>query len=300
MVVGRIAVLLLLLFAAPAVARDDWREAHYERPKIETPYNLKKIAFETFDGGVKGDFIERPTFFNTLGNFIVNFTPAAVAADIRDFAANLQKSYKADFHAYKKDVILAGAGFIPVIGESKKIKALYSTGKELREIRQIERLARFAPALESGLTRKLQTSIVHSLDEGIIIGVRKRVYTANFLDGKIVAKPADAVVQTAYKNGVRKLSDGSRVISDLDMAFVAKNQKALNESKALDVGRKINDHYGNPVIMHGDNLSGVKKGIQKAIDVEKNGETIFIFSKNGFLDSGDYRSMVEKYTRGAR
>lgn len=157
-------------------------------------------------------------------------------------------------------------------------------------------LRRFAPALESGLTRRLQTSISEVLKQGEIVGLRKRAYGANFLDEKYFSKHLGARVLRNFKNGVRMLTDGSKVISDVDLAFVTKNKQILSEYYSLEVGKRINRSYGHDVVLHGDNYWGARKGVSKALEIERRRtEIIYVFDKNGFKDKGPYWSMVRKY-----
>jgi hypothetical protein len=155
---------------------------------------------------------------------------------------------------------------------------------------------KYAPALESGLTRKLQDSIVGALDEGDFIGIRSRPYQANFLDGKYPAKPSGADVVIKRQNGVRVLSDKTKVVSDLDTAFITKNGISVDNSTAYDIyGKRINKLYGNDVVMHGDNYNGVLKNVDAALEVESKNGVIYIFNKNGFVESGKYQDMINKY-----
>lgn len=288
------------MIASPVAARndEDWLEAR--RPSLvyqPAPPQMVRYGREMADGAARGDYIKNPTFLNLLGSLIINFTPAAPVADFRDFTANFKKSWESNFGEHKKDVALAAVGFIPVLGESKKIRAAFQAGKNIRLAQQIEQaVVKFAPALESGLTRKLQRSITEGIAPGEFVAVRQRVYEANFLDGKIPAKAAGDVVDVAYKNGVRKLTDGRRVISDLDLAFVAKHGRAMPESRALVVGEKINAAYGTKVVMHGDNFNGARRGIDKALEIEKRKEEmVYVFSRDGFIDAGNYQSMLRRY-----
>lgn len=291
------ATLLLLLLTAPAWCRDDDYYRQYQPPQNyrETAFKFTRDAIE---GSIKGDFIERPNFAQAIGNIAINFTPAVIATSIRDFSANFLHSYETDFKEHKVDMALAAIGIIPAVSGVRKLEGAYKAGCEARLMREAEMtMVQYAPALESGLTRKLQASIVTSIKEGEIIGVRQRAYLANFLDGKLPAKPAGAEVVEVFKNGVRKLSDGSRVISDVDLAFVSKNGRALPESKTLEIGGKINETYGHAVVMHGDNFSGVKKGVEGAIEAAKKQDDIYIFTKQGFIDAGNYEDMIDKYIR---
>jgi hypothetical protein len=186
-----------------------------------------------------------------------------------------------------------------------EVKAFWNNLGESGHVRigkEIIRPEAFAPAQESGLTKKLQTSIVNALEEGEIVGVRKRAYGANFLDDKYPSKPLDAVVKKSYKNGVRVLENGERVVSDVDLAFVVKDRKVMPESHSIDIGNRINNSYRkiggadlHDVVKHGDNYWGVQKGVEKAIDISERNETIYVFDKNGFVDSGKYQDMIKKY-----
>lgn len=289
----------LFLFSGTLQAREDFFRRDDFRPQQyfqkEQP---KSFVKDFFDGGVKGTFlIEKPSFANIAGDIAVGFSPAYVLASLRDFTVNIKKTWETDFKEHKVDVALAAISIVPAVGEVKNLKhlkAAYQVGKEARILRETGK-AVFAPALESGLTKKLQASIIHSLDDDMIVAVRKRPYQANFLDGKLPAKPAGVQVEFAYKNGVRVLEDGRRFVSDLDIAFVARNGKALPESKVMKIGEKINGNYGHAVIQHGDNYNGVRKGVPQAIKVEEKNEEVFLFTKRGFLSSDPYKSMIEKY-----
>lgn len=58
----------------------------------------------------------------------------------------------------------------------------------------------FAPAVKSGLTRRLQTAITESLDEGELVAVRSRPYGASLRDGLLRAKEAGDEVLKSFAN----------------------------------------------------------------------------------------------------
>lgn len=281
--------LLVLLFCAPLSAQDDWK---YTSARYEAP--MARFKQDYVDGAWKGEFIQKPNFANILGNLSVNFTPAAPFADFRDLFANIKNMVNSNFQNHKTDVALAVGGFIPAAGEGKKIVKAFEAGKEFRLLQKAANL-NFAPAIESGLTRKLQASISLSVGKGEIIAIRPRVYQANFMDGKLPVKEAHHVVDSKFNNGVRVLTDGNRVISDVDVAFVAKNTRILPEAKTHQIGNRINDTYGHRVVVHGDNFSGARKGIDKAIEIENKNERVYLFNKGGYVDSGNYLDMLRKW-----
>lgn len=297
--------LLTLLGQAQAWNDDDrqvWGSARtYEMPAIRLtqPAESPRMRFarELFEGSIKGEFIKRPTFANVLGNLLVNFTPAAILSDSRDFVANLKKSYETNFKNYKFNTAISLAGFIPLAGEVKKIGQAYQLGKLDRAINALASEVRFAKVVGengSGLTRRLQFSIMQSLDEGEYLAVRHRPYGANFFDGIFPAKPATIKrADESYANGMRVMKDGRRFISDVDLAFVMKDGKMLKEQNSLRIGEKINESYGHKVVTHGDNYSGARRGIDGAIDIERKNEEIWVFGRDGFLDSGPYQEMLK-------
>lgn len=121
----------LVLLPGAVSARDDDR--FYNQPdfrRYEQP--VMRFGREAVDGAARGNFIQNPTFANLVGNIVINFTPAAWAADTRDFFASIKNSYDTGFKSYKADVALAAVGFIPVLGETKKFQAAYKAGKEAR------------------------------------------------------------------------------------------------------------------------------------------------------------------------
>lgn len=267
--------------------------------KVEEPHDIQ-FTKDMFEGGFKGDFIEKPNFANILGNLTVMFTPAYAAATARDFVANFTSSFQSGFEEKKLPTLLCAAGMIPVIAEAKSLSAAIKAGREMQMETKAAALGiEFAPAMESGLTRRLQAAIVQNINEGEYVAVRNRPYLANFLDGKLPAKaPGMAEVDTAYKNGVRLLKDGNKAVSDLDLAFVVKNGKIVPEIKAMKLGEKINEAYGVKVVTHGDNFNGARKGIEKAIEIEKKKDLIWIFDKNGFVGADDYQTIVKKFLLG--
>lgn len=121
------AALVLLVSSAVFATDDEWRhQRNYQPPAI-------RYTREAFDGALRGDFIKRPTLMNVVGNFLANLTPAAIYADTRDLAANFKKSLETGFRDYKKDVVVAAAGFVPVLGETKKLRQAFEAGQAARK-----------------------------------------------------------------------------------------------------------------------------------------------------------------------
>ncbi|MFH1367589.1 MAG: hypothetical protein ABII64_00545 [Elusimicrobiota bacterium] len=158
------------------------------------------------------------------------------------------------------------------------------------------------------MTKKLQRAITASSEDGEIIGVRSGPYRVNFLDGKkyangndYIAKPEGVDAFITYKNGVGELEDGTKYISDLDIGFLTKNGMVRSEKYSLELGEKINTSYGHVVVTHGDNVWGVKKGVQKAIDVQEDSqEILYIFNNKGFVEAGSYKDIIDRYVKNMR
>lgn len=133
----KITSLVLFILIAPSLHawwRDDDRR-QYRQPDFKQ-YQAKDHSFkfsrDLFEGAWKGEFKKDQNLTNILGSIAINFTLAAPLADARDVAANVVKSYKADFKEYKADIALAGFGFLPVIGETAKFKKAFEMGREMK------------------------------------------------------------------------------------------------------------------------------------------------------------------------
>ncbi len=303
-----LVLLISMLISMLLHARNDdysyYNQPSFTMPRIEAfkVPEIKELQFakDIFEGGFKGDFIEKPNLANSIGNLLVVFSPAYIVANTRDFVANFKSSYEDGFKKVNVPLALCSVGFIPGIIEAKGIAKTLKVAKEIEVETKLG--IEFAPVIEkSGLTHELQRAIITNINEGEIVAVRRRVYGANFFDGELPVKaPAMAEVDIKYGNGVRLLKDGNRVTSDVDLAFMAKNGKPITEFKTIQFGEKINQTYGHVVVTHGDNFNGVKKGIDAALKVEKKNERIWIFNKDGYIDSGRYQTMIDKYISSGR
>ena len=120
-----------------------------------------------------------------------------------------------------------------------------------------DRCIRYAPTLQSGFPRRLQRTIVDSLDEGDVIALRDRPYRAAGLEAKYLPKTGDItkdMILRGHKNGVRVLKDGRKVLSDLDVAgytIYGRNVGDLRFRSENGFAQRFNDAYGYPIITHG-------------------------------------------------
>lgn len=124
---------LVFSMVSPSMANDrygPWSQSHAQYRQFPQ-YDLNKIEMrqpsrtnQFFSGAVKGDVIQKPTLFNIAGQIAGSFTPAAVAFDIRDVLANGIKSMRTGFKEHKKETAMAAGGFVPLLGDMKKIKQM--------------------------------------------------------------------------------------------------------------------------------------------------------------------------------
>jgi hypothetical protein len=172
---------------------------------------------------------------------------------------------------------------------------------------------RYAPALESGLPRRLQRTLVESLDEGGIIAVRPRPYRAAGLEWKYPPKEpwvADWMVAKKYKNGVRVLKPEyaeeygvRKVLSDLDIAGYTVNGRNIGNQDFLDnLAARFNEAYGYDIITHGPLVHGLNdpKVFRKLNQTPGRiegllNEEVYIFNRNGFIEKLPYREYEAKY-----
>ncbi|MCC6603509.1 MAG: DUF3990 domain-containing protein [Anaerolineae bacterium] len=163
----------------------------------------------------------------------------------------------------------------------------------------------YASALESGLTRKIQRDLVSSLDEGGVIALRSRPYRAAGLEWKYPAKGPDVtpeMVVHKYRNGVRELVDGRKVLSDLDVAGYTISGKNINDEDFLDdigFASKFNETYGHDIIAHGTLTNGISRhdvraNLSSRIQ-ELTDESVYVFNKEGFVETLPFKHYLAKY-----
>ena len=148
----------------------------------------------------------------------------------------------------------------------------------------------------SGLCESLQKAIILALREGDIIAVRGRPPGACELDGVLPPKPTNDVL--AAFNDSRRVVKGSGEIvnSDLDIAFIMHDGKAVDNETAISYGEGIALKYGHEVVTHGDLYNGreILKN-EKALKVDTN-EAVYVFTKPcGLEEVGPYWKMKGKY-----
>jgi hypothetical protein len=73
------------------------------------------------EGGIKGDLIDNPTGWQVLGQVGVGFTPAGMAADARDVAANAGKVWDSGGKENKLMLAMSAVGFVPGFGDAAKM-----------------------------------------------------------------------------------------------------------------------------------------------------------------------------------
>jgi hypothetical protein len=161
---------------------------------------------------------------------------------------------------------------------------------------------KFAPYGQSGFSMRLQRSIIESLGEGDFIGVRSIPKLTNVSGGFLPSKPSSVKKNIKFPAGIRYDLDTKKLfVSDLDLAFYSKNGKSYSNSDSVVLGDKINYKYNKKksraVVQHGDNYNGELLGYKGAMRVAEENEVIYIYNKNGFVESGKYQDMVKKYIR---
>jgi hypothetical protein len=154
---------------------------------------------------------------------------------------------------------------------------------------------------------------VESLDKGGVIAARSRPLRAAELDGQYEPKGPDITpemkprkIYDAYgvDTGLRELTDGRVVLSDLDIAGYTKNGSLVSNKDFLrGYARDFNKNYGHDIITHGPHVNGldmldVQQKLGPAVIQKINREIVYIFDETGLVEAIPYSVYEAKYTFG--
>jgi len=159
---------------------------------------------------------------------------------------------------------------------------------------------------EGNLAPKLQNAITNGLNETSVdfVAFRDRAEGAEVWDGIIPSKPEGAKTLQNGLCGIRlchvdSTGETNLFVSDADAAFAIKNGKPITEPQFLEeLARSINENYVGedyPIVMHGTHIEGIVKGIRPTYDPEYLNAQVYIFGKQGFVESGNILEMYQRY-----
>lgn len=173
----------------------------YQRPAESTLSQVQQITQDLVEGGVKGDFIERPTFFNVIGQIAVDFSPANIVATFRDFGANALKSYESNFKEHKLATALTAVGFIPVVAEVGRLKEAYTVRKAMWETGEVSRLDIFI-GKAAGHSSKYMSKTLPPLPASFASAFDGPVVAKTFEKGDIIYRsPSNLLTEPARSPG---------------------------------------------------------------------------------------------------